>query len=96
MAVIVCHTNALGLRQLFTISTRHWVLFMSGLPLPFEAENLSLLSLTLSSKWRERERENSNSKTLFYKDCRLGSVKTCQQLVLAKLLMTNERERERG
>ena len=29
--------------------------------------------------------ENSNSKTLFYKDCRLGSVKT-QQLVLAKLL----------
>ena len=40
---------------------------------------------------RERERrgggggENSNSKTLFYKDCRLGSVKT-QQLVLAKLL----------
>ena len=29
-----------------------------------------------------RERENSNSKTLFYKDCSLGSVK--------------ERERERG
>ena len=25
----------------------------------------------------EREREDSNSKTLFYKDCRLGSVKTC-------------------
>ena len=24
---------------------------------------------------RERERENSNSKTLFYKDCSLGSVK---------------------
>ena len=24
---------------------------------------------------RERERENSNSKTLFYKDCCLGSVK---------------------
>ena len=23
----------------------------------------------------ERERENSNSKTLFYKDCSLGSVK---------------------
>ena len=23
-----------------------------------------------------RERENSNSKTLFYKDCSLGSVKT--------------------
>ena len=25
---------------------------------------------------RDRERENSNSKTLFYKDCSLGSVKT--------------------
>ena len=24
-----------------------------------------------------RERENSNLKTLFYKDCSLGSVKTC-------------------
>jgi len=24
---------------------------------------------------RQRDRENSNSKTLFYKDCRLGSVK---------------------
>ena len=24
---------------------------------------------------RERERENSNSKTLFYKDCSLGSFK---------------------
>ena len=24
---------------------------------------------------RERETENSNSKTLFYKDCNLGSVK---------------------
>ena len=24
---------------------------------------------------KERERENSNSKTLFYKDCSLGSVK---------------------
>ena len=24
---------------------------------------------------RERERENSNSKTLFYKDCSLGSIK---------------------
>ena len=28
-----------------------------------------------SKIWRERERENSNSKTLFYKDCNLGSVK---------------------
>ena len=35
---------------------------------------------------RERERENSNSKTLFYKDCSLGSVKN---------LFNNERERER-
>ena len=33
---------------------------------------------------RERENSNSNSKTLFYKDCSLGSVK---QLVLARLLM---------
>ena len=31
-----------------------------------------------------RGRDNSNSKTLFYKDCSLGSVK---QLVLARLLM---------
>ena len=37
-----------------------------------------------SARARERERENSNSKTLFYKDCSLGSVKN---LVLAKLLM---------
>ena len=36
----------------------------------------------------EREREKSNAKTLFYKDCSLGSVKKpVQQLVLAKLLM---------
>ena len=33
---------------------------------------------------RERESSNSNSKTLFYKDCSLGSVK---EMVLAKLLM---------
>ena len=36
---------------------------------------------------RERERENSKSKTLFYKDCSLGSVKNLTT-VLAKLLMT--------
>ena len=45
---------------------------------------LTLLIFKLSEKrkrtWerereRERERENSNSKTLFYKDCSLGSVK---------------------
>ena len=35
---------------------------------------------------REGERENSNSKTLFYKDCSLGSVKN---------LTTSHRERER-
>ena len=29
----------------------------------------------LKQRERERERENSNSKTLFYKDCSLGSVK---------------------
>ena len=29
----------------------------------------------VSLEERERERENSNSKTLFYKDCSLGSVK---------------------
>ena len=28
-----------------------------------------------TERGRERERENSNSKTLFYKDCSLGSVK---------------------
>ena len=26
---------------------------------------------------RDTERENWNSKTLFYKDCSLGSVKSC-------------------
>ena len=34
---------------------------------------------------RERERENSNSKTLFSKDCSLGSFRPVYQLVLAKL-----------
>ena len=38
---------------------------------------------------RERENSNLNSKTLFYKDCSLGSVKKpLQQLVLAKLFMS--------
>ena len=35
---------------------------------------------------RERERENSNSKTLFSKDCSLGSFRPVYELVLAKLL----------
>ena len=38
----------------------------------------------------DRQTENSNSKTLFYKDCNLGSIKTClTTVVLAKLLMNN-------
>ena len=48
---------------------------------------------------RERgggERENSNSKTLFSKDCFLGSFRPVQQLVFAKLLIKRERERETG
>ena len=45
-------------------------------------------------KEREREREREfNSKTLFYKDCSLGSVKTC--LTTSTCYATNERERER-
>ena len=32
---------------------------------------------TQRNRERERERESSNSKTLFYKECSLGSVKTC-------------------
>ena len=35
----------------------------------------------------DRQTENSNSKTLFYKDCSLGSVKNLSKLVLAKLLI---------
>ena len=35
---------------------------------------------------REIERESSNSQTLFDKDCRVGSVKTC--------LTASQRERE--
>ena len=31
--------------------------------------------LTVPDEHMHRERENSNSKTLFYKDCSLGSVK---------------------
>ena len=31
--------------------------------------------LSKRERERERERENSNSKTLFYKDCSLGSFK---------------------
>ena len=43
---------------------------------------------------KERERERDfNSKTLFYKDCSLGSVKTC--LTTSTCYATNERERER-
>ena len=33
---------------------------------------------------RERERENSNSKTLLYKDCSLGSVKTCPTISICQ------------
>ena len=33
----------------------------------------------------ETQRENSNSKTLFSKDCSLGSFRPVYQLVLAKL-----------
>ena len=38
-----------------------------GNPVPLPEEN--------SSNKRERERENSNSKTLFSKDCSLGSFR---------------------
>ena len=47
---------------------------------PKEKQNISL-SLSLSQRERGRERdpdrESSNSKTLFHKDCSLGSVKIC-------------------
>ena len=33
------------------------------------------IACTKGERERERERENSNSKTLFYKDCSLGSEK---------------------
>ena len=46
----------------------------------------SATRFTEALKQRERERENSNSKTLFYKDCSIGSFKN---------LSNNERERER-
>ena len=41
-----------------------------------------------------RERENSNSKTLFYKDCSLGSVKNPTTSPTDKQI-SRERERER-
>ena len=37
---------------------------------------------------REREKSNSNSKTLFYKNCSLGSIKNLTTIVLAKLQMS--------
>ena len=35
----------------------------------------------------KRERESSNSKTLFSKDCSLGSLRPVSKLVLTKLLI---------
>ena len=53
-----------------------------------------LLSKSRGLEWicRERERENSNSKTLFYKECSLGSVKN---LTASPCETERERERER-
>ena len=49
--------------------------------------------MTEVAKCRPTEKENSNWKTLFYKDCSLGSFKT-KQLVLAKRLMRRDRQTE--
>ena len=46
-----------------------------------------LRSRSLGRTKTDRQNSNSNSKTLFYKDCGLGSVKS-SQLDLAKLLMS--------
>ena len=51
--------------------------------------NGSYSKTCLSLCLRETENWNSSSKTLFYKDCSLGSVKnTFNVIVLAKLLMS--------
>ena len=75
-----------------------------GDPCPFlvecyEASNSNIAgfknSFIHAHKERERENSNSNSKTLFSKDCSLGSFRPVSQLVLASPLSERERERER-
>ena len=65
--------------MVFVLQCRFGVLFLF---LRYKSEagvlpTKTVLSANLNSRGREREREreNSNSKTLFYKDCSLGSVK---------------------
>ena len=77
-----CCNYAIGVYLGLYISTS--LACFAGLHI-FTVQNLSFAHI------RERERENSNSKTLFYKDCSLGSVKnltTCPCLRMSRYQIT--------